>query len=702
MGRQEVEIDPLDRRTTYAYDDVGNLTLKRDARDQRITMVYDAVQQLVGRRYPGGERHTFAYDAVGNRLLMDDPTGRTSYTYDARYALLTATNPDDKRVTYAYDGLNRRRTMTDPDDGLFTYTHDAAGRLTSLVNPQDERSTFIYDALDRQIQKKLANGNLTTQIYDDAGRLTGLVNAESDGTPISRFTYTYDNVGNRTNVVEADSDRTTWTYDRTYQLTREHRTGNVAFDVTYTYDGVGNRLVQEEDPSELTTYTYDAANELLTEKLDAVITTYSYDACGNRTQKDDDGSVTDYTWDEDNRLRQAELPAGADPVTLTYNAAGQRVAKQTAPADSKKFIYDFNNLLQETDGDTNETEMLYTSTTEEYGDLVSEYSQESRYHQYDALGSTDALVNQEEEALESYKYRAFGTVASGDATATPFTFVGKQNYYHDTELDLYLLGAATGGRYYDAQLGRFISQDLIGYDAGDMNLYGYVSARPVSIVDPYGLEMIGPGYPRTPIPRIQPPPFNDHHWFPRSLDGLLGKVCNEAFRLLAKNSAKFPDDLDVFRFSDMFTTRIEGVFKVGSPHEWIHYGDPHGKYIDQIKKIYNKHNRDGSCCDLLKEMRGQMAETYYDAREAFPKHKILRKLHPWGEPALDTTDLLDVAIDFICNPPCVKPNAPAPAPNMVDNPGFEIPYEPFIYTAPFLAPRLFPSPSVFDIPRSAR
>jgi RHS repeat-associated protein len=41
-------------------------------------------------------------------------------------------------------------------------------------------------------------------------------------------------------------------------------------------------------------------------------------------------------------------------------------------------------------------------------------------------------------------------------------------------------------RYYDPQVGRFISEDPIGFDGGDVNLYAYVSNNPINLVDPDG------------------------------------------------------------------------------------------------------------------------------------------------------------------------------------------------------------------------
>src|SRR5690606_17164372 len=40
---------------------------------------------------------------------------------------------------------------------------------------------------------------------------------------------------------------------------------------------------------------------------------------------------------------------------------------------------------------------------------------------------------------------------------------------------------------YDPKLGRFISEDPIGFAGGDMNLYGYVGNSPTGKRDPLGL-----------------------------------------------------------------------------------------------------------------------------------------------------------------------------------------------------------------------
>jgi RHS repeat-associated protein len=62
--------------------------------------------------------------------------------------------------------------------------------------------------------------------------------------------------------------------------------------------------------------------------------------------------------------------------------------------------------------------------------------------------------------------------------------VGRQGYYRDSDLSTYWLRA----RFYDPLSGRFTSRDLLGFEAGDVNLYRYVGNDPTNAADPSGLQ----------------------------------------------------------------------------------------------------------------------------------------------------------------------------------------------------------------------
>ncbi len=81
-------------------------------------------------------------------------------------------------------------------------------------------------------------------------------------------------------------------------------------------------------------------------------------------------------------------------------------AQRACPARARRFRYDLKRLLEydlkrlleELDG-AGELERQYTSTLEERGELISEYDgAETRYRQYDALGTTDALLDEDDLA----------------------------------------------------------------------------------------------------------------------------------------------------------------------------------------------------------------------------------------------------------------------------------------------------------------
>jgi RHS repeat-associated protein len=68
----------------------------------------------------------------------------------------------------------------------------------------------------------------------------------------------------------------------------------------------------------------------------------------------------------------------------------------------------------------------------------------------------------------------------------PFKYAGQYGILQEPN-GLYYMRA----RYYDAAVGRFISEDPIGFDSGEVNLYAYVGNNPISFIDPFGLEASG-------------------------------------------------------------------------------------------------------------------------------------------------------------------------------------------------------------------
>jgi RHS repeat-associated protein len=105
----------------------------------------------------------------------------------------------------------------------------------------------------------------------------------------------------------------------------------------------------------------------------------------------------------------------------------------------------------------------------------------------DNLGSVRDLVSYDaqEEATDirnHITYDAFGRTIAETVAGTNliYAYTGRE---YDAETGNYYYRA----RYYDPDTGRFLSEDPIGFDAGDANLSRYVGNDPVNHVDPAGL-----------------------------------------------------------------------------------------------------------------------------------------------------------------------------------------------------------------------
>ena len=112
------------------------------------------------------------------------------------------------------------------------------------------------------------------------------------------------------------------------------------------------------------------------------------------------------------------------------------------------------------------------------------------WYQCDHLGTPQELTDPTGQIAWSAQYSAWGEVkeqrsewAQHQGLINPIRFQGQ---YHDHETGLHY----NRHRYYDPQVGRFISKDPISY-AGGLNLYAY-APNPTGWIDPLGLAKRGP------------------------------------------------------------------------------------------------------------------------------------------------------------------------------------------------------------------
>jgi RHS repeat-associated protein len=160
-------------------------------------------------------------------------------------------------------------------------------------------------------------------------------------------------------------------------------------------------------------------------------------------------------------------------------------APKVSPSTTN-YIYDNQNIvLEDTQTGTISARYIHGPNIDE--PLAMEINAGANYIPYyyhsDGLGSITAMSDSQGSIVQRYAYDSFGTmtITQQGNISQPFTFTGRE---YDPETEMYIYRA----RYYDPQVGRFVTKDPIGFDGGDVNLYNYVSGNPVNWIDPWGLR----------------------------------------------------------------------------------------------------------------------------------------------------------------------------------------------------------------------
>ena len=367
-------------------------------------------------------------------------------------------------MTYTYDPAGNRATLKLNGQLHVSYDYDDAGRLWHIYRGS-KVFTFGYDGASRRTSLSYPNGVVTTYGYDTLSRLTN-VTTKLGTTVIAASTYTHDDAGNRlTKTTESYSE--SYDYDPTYRL--DTVTRDFVLTEDYGYDSVGNRLSALNYP----TWTYNDRNEL--QSFNG--TSYTYDLNGNRVGKTDASGSWTYGWNWESQLLNVFPPTGA--VAFRYETLGRRVWKNAGATNQRAYTYDGEDILRETNWVTGATlTFIHGPGIDE---LLAAEDQNGNffYAHADGLGSVVKATNASGQVITTKQYDAFGNIQIG-ASDGRYAFTGRE---WDPETGLYYYRA----RYYDPKVGRFLSEDPIGF-LGGINFYGYVGMNPTTRFDALGLS----------------------------------------------------------------------------------------------------------------------------------------------------------------------------------------------------------------------
>ena len=529
---------------TITYDSFGQAATSTDAEGNTVTYTYNQLGYLTKTVNALDSEIAYTYDASGRLLSITDPTksNKTSYLYDAFGRVSKVTKADGRTLDYAYNTSNRIISIIDSAGRTTAFTYDNIGNMTkvaagsssiyyyynsdgSMNRAYNGKNVYLTYNADGQLTREQQDGQNVDYTYDNDGKVKTTVTKDatitygrnslgdltSIGDGVDTFDFAYDTNNLRSAITYPNDVDTAYTLNNAYQITALN---NGLTSNSYTYDKNG-MLTQKTVDLVSTNYTYDAAGRVTsagantyaysnvgnmtnnsatydtkTNQLNSTSTyTYEYDAFGNLTKKTKtDGTYKEYVWTDWDQLESVEsFTSGAvstKKISFTYGALGRRLSR-TVDGTTEYYLYSGNNLISIMDSSSYRN-LKYRITHDETIDSplsIVDGSGNRYYYHRDYLGSVVGLTDSSGTSVESYSYDAYGVTTQDSltvATGNPFAFTSR---VMDDE-DLYYYRS----RYYDPTVGRFLSEDSLGFSSGDFNLYRYALNNPVNFVDPYGFK----------------------------------------------------------------------------------------------------------------------------------------------------------------------------------------------------------------------
>ncbi len=424
------------------------------------------------------EKVSFTYDNGGAKRTISygDGTSTVNYTLNNNGDL---TSLVAGAVTQSYDYTTARQLdietlQVDGKSLVLNYDYNSLGHLSNLTYPDSVvgKVAFSPNAFGQARQAIGTSGMVYAQagLYHPTGALTSL----NYGNGVTHTT-TLNTLNQPINIVDAKGAITpmnlSYEYDNQSNITKLTDNINSAYSLTaLTYDGL-DRLTSTTGGSGI------GSSEL------------KYDALGNITEYSSKGSKLTYAYDRTlNRLTGVSDSIGSK----NYNFIGGYDARGNVTYNgNRSFDYNLANQMFESEGNT----YLYdgfnrrVKTTDSKGTKYSMYSQAGKllYRETQDGPISYIFMGSKLVAKDGYNppaksgdmhYKSFG-----ESIETPVDAVGYTGHKFDTDLGLSYMQA----RYYDPVIGRFMSNDPVGFsNIHNFNRYTYANNNPYKYIDPNG------------------------------------------------------------------------------------------------------------------------------------------------------------------------------------------------------------------------
>ncbi|MDT0605372.1 RHS repeat domain-containing protein [Thalassotalea castellviae] len=468
-------------------NDVGNTYLQR-ATNGEITWQAQGVSgsNCTNHGATNAQKLIFGYDNRGEQrtIAYGDGTPTRTFSMSKGNNLLSITG-DGYSQTYNYNSVNlledETLTIAGRTAGGLTldYDYDNLGHLSSLIYPNETTPvTFSPNAFGQATQAikgteifaELAsyhpNGIINTFTYGNGithqtqlnnRQIPSKIMDKLGGQDKVNLSYSYDNNDNITSITNTrDAD--------IYSLTHLTYDGLDRLKTTSGGSGIGSSNLTYDTLGNIKSYSNNSA-------FDSHALTYSY--TNNRLTGLSGNGSEGYDFTQSNSYDNRGNITHNGKRSFTYNLANQMTSSGT-----NTYVYDgFNRRLK---------------TTDSKGTSYSFYSQSGKllYRETDDGGINYIFLGSKLIAKEGYgvKIPENGSIMNskpfGDTIEAPNDDVGYTGHKFDTDLGLSYMQA----RYYDPVIGRFYSNDPIGFrDIHSFNRYSYVANNPYKYIDPTGM-----------------------------------------------------------------------------------------------------------------------------------------------------------------------------------------------------------------------
>ncbi|NGX47001.1 MAG: tRNA nuclease WapA [Chlamydiae bacterium] len=481
----------------YEYNSYGDISSKLSpGAETPITYQYNNTGRVNSISYKEDSSqkemvHKLTYDKKGNITEVEMGSTHTlHYKFDPNNQQTSEEIKDEfgsYQLSCSYDGEGLIKSIKLPDGSFIEYEYEGpfVKRVTRFSKEKEER--YQYKIVSRDLMGNILEEILPgyaggrAQSWDHAGRRVRISTDFFQDTIPEGGYDPLDNIKNRETTLDDEKNISSYDYNALSQLISEK--GEI--ERSYSYDSIGNRLKKNNS-----SYKINDCNQII--EADGV--SYTFDPNGNLASKTVQGETWVFEHNVFNQLILIKDPHQTS-IAFTYDLQGKRLSKKIeGKGRSGVFRYFYLGQTEigciDKKGAITELRVPSNPNHPESSSYISfEIQKEAYVPIYDLQGNVACLVDsQRRKIIESYRYSVFGEEEIinhrgreivNSAVGNPWRYRGNRT---DQETGLICIGC----RYYDPEIGRWISPDPAGYLDGP-DLYVYCRNNPLTYIDYFGL-----------------------------------------------------------------------------------------------------------------------------------------------------------------------------------------------------------------------